>query len=151
MAAHRAPDQEEGLLGYCAEVFPRYARRLNLRRFRIPLFPPGYDLWADALKWIDESPPWPWRDPPELVDGLRALFHYRTGLILGDVRPYGGIWELGRRLFPCWVGFHPSRCRRSRQLARFYRALRLETYRGFHRDIREARAEEQRIANDDTT
>jgi hypothetical protein len=139
MAAHRTSvEEEEALLEHCAELFPRYARRLNLRRFRVPFFPPGYDLWADALKWLDESPIcWPWRDPPELVEALRVLWHYRTGLILGDVRPYAGCWELGRRLFPCWVGFHPSRCRRSRRLARFYRAIRLETWRGLRQSIDE--------------
>src|SRR5579872_6301718 len=127
MAVHRADEQEEAILAYCAEVMPRYTRRLNLRRFRIPLLPPFYDLLADALIWPEEAPFWPWpsgRDPPELVDGLRVLFYYRTGLILGDVRPYARIWELGQRLFPCWVGFHPSRCRRSRRLARSYRSAR---------------------------
>jgi hypothetical protein len=144
MAVHRARvEEEEALLEHFGEVFPRYARRLNLRRFRIPFFPPGYDLCADALKWLDESPIcWPWRDPPELVDGLRVLWHYRTGLLLGDVRPYGRTWELGRRLFPCWVGFHPSRCRRSRQLARFFRSARLEATREFNRSLREWPREE---------
>jgi hypothetical protein len=143
MAGHRARvEGEEAMLGECAEVLRRYARRLNLRRFRIPLLPPFYHLFADALVWLDEEPSWPWRGPFELSNALRPLFYYRTGLILGDVRPYGRIWELGRRLFPCWAGFHPSRCCRSRRLARLYRSARLEAHRTLHRDIRESQGEE---------
>jgi hypothetical protein len=142
MAVHRANEQEEEeMLGECAAVLRGCARRLNLRRFRIPLLLPYYHLLADALIWLDEDPPWPWRISFELSNALRPLFYYRTGLILGDVRPYGRIWELGRRLFPCWVGFHPSRCRRDRRLARLYRSARLEAHRTLHQDIRESQGE----------
>jgi hypothetical protein len=137
MAVHRAPEQEEAPFDP-GEVLRRYARRLNLRRFRIPLLPPDYHLLGDYLFWWDESPPW---DRWELRTSLGYLFHFRTGLILGDARPWAEFWELGRRLFPCWVGFHPSRCRRSRRLARVFRSARLEATRTLHRSIRELQRE----------
>jgi hypothetical protein len=77
-------------------------------------------MFAGALVWADECPRW-WR-LLELEDALGALWHYRTGLIIGEARPYAELWELGRQLFPHWVGFHPSRCRRSQWYAAIYQA-----------------------------
>jgi hypothetical protein len=101
------------------EVLRRHARRLNARWWRWPLVRPIYHVFADALFWIDEAPIW-W-GLPELENPLRCLWHYRTGLILGEARPFGELWELGKRLFPHWVGFHPSRCRPTRRYLVIYR------------------------------
>src|SRR5690349_4696155 len=109
------------------EVLRHYARRLNRRCWRWPLLGPSYHLLADALFWADEAPPW-WR-LWELENALRFLWHYRTGLILGEPRECGEIWELGKRLFPRWVGFHPSRCRPVRRHIVIYRAGRMAASR----------------------
>ena len=69
----------------------RNARKLNRRRWRWAFFGPGYHLFADALFWIDESPPWTWGGDSNFENALRLLWHYRTGLILGEVRPYGDL------------------------------------------------------------
>ncbi|WP_395743856.1 hypothetical protein [Prosthecobacter sp.] len=74
---------------------------------------------SDALVWPDETPD---ATPVRLIWALRMLFHHRTGLILGERWRFADEWELGLRLFPHWVGFHPSRCSVSPRLARIYRA-----------------------------
>ena len=106
-----------------AEVLAAHARRLNVRRLPWPL-PPCYDIMSDALVWFDEAY-LPWM-PVELVWALRPLWHYRTGLIIGEPRPYREWWDLGRRLFPLWRGFRPGRCQRSLWLAKLYRGGRAE-------------------------
>jgi hypothetical protein len=58
----------------------------------------------------------------ELIGPVRRLYYHRTGLILGEDWGQGEFWRLGRELFPNWVGFHPTRCNRSDELARIYRA-----------------------------
>jgi hypothetical protein len=108
-------------------VLQHYAQRLNRRWWRWPLLGPSYHLFAGALFWADEYPPW-WR-LPELEDALRVLWYYRTGLILGQPREYGEYWELGKQLFPRWVGFHPSRFRPDRRLIVFYRASHIASIR----------------------
>lgn len=102
----------------------RAAPLLNARRWRWPLLGPSYHLLADALVWIDEKPPWARKLRPA-EDALRCLLHHRTGLIIGEPRPFGELWELGLKLFPKWVGFHPSRRTPSRKLQVFYRASRI--------------------------
>lgn len=100
----------------------RRAPVLNRRSWRWPLVRPVYHVLADALYWPDEVPFW-----SRLGDGhdvLRCLWHYRTGLILGERWPFGEYWELGLRHFPRWVGFHPSRCSPSRRFEVIYRAGR---------------------------
>jgi len=92
------------------EVLRLHAARLNSRWWRWPFVGPEYHLFADALRWADEYPPW-W-GLSELENALRYLWHYRTGLILGEARKGIELWDLGKQLFPHWVGFHPSRCRR---------------------------------------
>ena len=91
------------------EVFRRHARLLNARWWRWPLLEPSYHLFADALVWADELP-FRWRRLG-IDHVLRPLWHYRMGLILGETRRFVELWELGKRLFPHWIGFHPSRCR----------------------------------------
>jgi hypothetical protein len=101
----------------------RYAPRLNARWWRWPLLDPTYRLLADALYWMDEAPPWGGLRRAE--NALRLLWHYRTGLILGEPRPFAEYWELGKRLFPRWVGFYPARCRPLRHYKILYRAGRI--------------------------
>jgi hypothetical protein len=110
--------------GWLEDDLRRHASYINARRWRWPLLGPSYHLLADALVWIDEKPPWAKKLRPA-EDALRCLWHHRTGLILGEERPFGELWELGRRLFPEWVGFHASRCTPSRKLQVFYRAKRI--------------------------
>jgi hypothetical protein len=114
------PNQPPAVDAETAEVLRLYAPRLNRRRWRWPLTGPVYHLMADALYWVDEVPLW--RKPWELQNAMRLLWHYRTGLILGESREYAEYWELGKQLFPRWVGFHPSRCQPSRRYIAVYRA-----------------------------
>ena len=105
------------------EVLLRHARRLNGRWWRWPFIGPEYHLFADALFWADEAPAW-WR-LWDLENALRLLWHYRTGLIIGEKRPGVELWELGKRLFPGWVGFHPSRSQPDRRNIVKYRAAKI--------------------------
>lgn len=114
-------DQEETL----EAVLRRHARRLNARWWRWPFLEPSYHVLADALYWADEAPPWPWARLREAENALRCLWYFRTGLILGEERPFAELWELGKQLFPLWVGFDPSRCRPNRRYQIIYRAGRM--------------------------
>jgi hypothetical protein len=109
------------------EVLRHYAHRLNRRSWRWPLLGPSYHQFADALFWLDELPPW-WH-LSDLENALRFLWYFRTGLMLGESREWGDLWELGRRLFPRWVGFHPSRCQPVRRHIVICRAGRIATSR----------------------
>lgn len=93
----------------------RYAKQLDSLRERQRFARPSYDVFGDALFWADEMPA---GNPTDLILALRGLFRHRTGLIIGKTRRRAELWELGRELFPNWVGFHPSR--RSPRLARIY-------------------------------
>jgi hypothetical protein len=98
-------------------------------------------MLADALIWLDEQ--WPLLDLPfEVISTMRTLFHYRTGLILGEPRRGRGCWEMGKRLFPRWVGFHPSRCKPSRWRTALYRAASAEAIRQLEEDFGEEAPEE---------
>jgi hypothetical protein len=96
------------------QLLQRHARRLNNRWWRWPLLGPSYHLLAGALDWADVTP-YCWGKWAEIDNTLRPLWHYRTGLIFGEARPFGELWGLGKRLFPRWVGFHVavhgSKCR----------------------------------------
>jgi hypothetical protein len=106
-------------------VFRHYANALNARSWRWPLLGPSYHLFADALYWIDEAPPLSKLRKAE--NALRFLWHFRTGLIMGEEREGAELWQLGKQLFPLWVGFHPSRCAPLRQYKIVYRAGRMAT------------------------
>ncbi len=107
-------------------VLRRYARRLNGRSWRWPFMQPFYDCLADALIWPDEKP---FRSRSDLPSALRPLYFYRTGMILGEARSRVEFWDLGKRLFPDWVGFAPERCRPSRRRIAIYRAGNIATLR----------------------
>lgn len=101
-------------------VLERYADRLDARWWPVPFAGPVYDCMSGALVWYDEKP---LRSPFSLHSALRMLWNYRTGLMIGEHRPETEpAWELGRRLFPRWVGFHPGRRRATRQRIVRYRA-----------------------------
>jgi hypothetical protein len=127
---------EEDVRRYLEPVLRRHACRLNARWWRWPLLGPSYHCFADALYWADEVAFW-WRRG-EVEDALRVLWHYRTGLILDEPRPFGTVWELGKRLFPNWVGFHPSRCQPARRYRVIYRAGCAATSRFLAKVEREA-------------
>lgn len=109
---------------WLADELRRNARALNARRRRWPLSGPSYYILADALAWADEAPPWPLSKIRGAENALRCLWHYRTGLILGEERPFAELWELAVQLFPRWVGFHPSRRLPSRRFRLIFRAGR---------------------------
>jgi hypothetical protein len=108
-------------------VLRYHARRLNGRNWHWPLLQPSFHTFAGALCWLDEYPVW-WR-LSELKNALRFLWHYRTGLMLGENREWGEFWELGLRLFPRWVGFHASRRCLTRRNWIIYRAGHIATIR----------------------
>src|SRR5262249_11962101 len=111
-----------------ALVLRYYAPYLNSRNWRWPLLGPSYHLFADALYWTDEAPPWS-KPARNVENALRFLWYYRTGLILGEARDHVEYWDLGKRLFPRWIGFHPSRCKPMRQYKVIYRAGCIATAR----------------------
>ena len=97
------------------ETLRRYAKQLNSLRKRQRFARPSYDIFGDALFWPDEVPT---SNPTDLLLALRGLFYHRTGLIICKKRGGAELWQLGLKLFPHWVGFHPSR--RSPRLATIY-------------------------------
>jgi len=100
-----------------------WSAHLNGIRQRRWFVHPFRDCMADALVWRDETDS---TTPVEVIWALRFLFHYRTGIIIGERRRHGEYWHLGRALFPHWVGFHPSRCQLSSRLAKRYHAAKNE-------------------------
>ena len=98
-------------------ILEHYAKHLDIICDLQPSAAPLFDGMSDALIWSDELTP---TTPTKLIWSLRPLFYYRTGLILGASRSGAERWQLGCRLFPHWVGFHPSRCCPSPELSRIY-------------------------------
>ena len=99
------------------QVLREWAIHLDGIRKRRWFVRPFRDCMSDALVWRDETVG---TTPVEVIWALRLLFHYRTGIIIGEPRPHGEFWQLGREIFPHWVGFHPSRCQFSLRLAEIY-------------------------------
>jgi hypothetical protein len=80
-----------------------------------------YDLMSDALVWSDER--LRNRKARELWC-MRAVFRYRTGLILGvELEEFREAWNLAKTAFPNWIGFTPERCNRNVSLEAEYRRL----------------------------
>ena len=79
-----------------------------------------YDLMGDSIIWTDELP-----DASTIRYSkstiLRVLQRYRTTLMLGtpDVT-LERYWDLGKKLFPNWPGFHSSRLQASPELVAHY-------------------------------
>jgi hypothetical protein len=99
-------------------MLQQYAGHLNSIRWRRWFARPFYEVMSDAIVWTGETNK---VTPVRLIWALRPVFHYRTGLILGEQRRFPDEWQLGLKLFPRWVGFHPSHCRPSPRLAEIYR------------------------------
>lgn len=121
-------------------VLRQHAHRLNGRSWRWPFIGPEYHMFADGLFWVDEAPPW-W-GLSDLENALRWVWHYRTGLILGQSREGAEFWELGKQLFPRWVGFHPSRCRPDRRHIVRYRVANIASIRCLNELLRDSDAEQ---------
>jgi hypothetical protein len=70
-----------------------------------------YDAMTESLVWRDELPP---RHLVAACNGLRPIFRYRASLSLMESDPeWECYWNLGKALFPNWIGFseiriHPS-------------------------------------------
>jgi hypothetical protein len=99
------------------ETLRRWAMHLDKIRNPSATAQPFVDCMSDALVWPDETDS---STPVQVIGALRFVRHYRTGLIIGEQRPHGEYWQLGRELFPNWVGFHPSRCDVSPRLSEIY-------------------------------
>ena len=99
------------------QTLREWAGHLDSIRTRRWFVRPFRDCMSDALVWPGETDR---TTPVQVIWALRFLFHYRTGIIVGEQRPHGEFWQLGRELFPHWVGFHPSRCQLSSRLAEIY-------------------------------
>lgn len=88
-----------------------------------------YDLFADALIWSDELPPFDEIEPPR-VWCLRPVFHFRTRLILAQASDlYREYWLDAHRLFPSWPGLHSERCKPNDELAAEFRRWRAKAWR----------------------
>jgi hypothetical protein len=98
-----------------------YADHLN--RIRWPRFGlPFYDLMSGGLVWTDETRHLFERTPTETIWALRALWAYRTSLMLGNPREeLAAYWRFGLSRFPRWVGFRPARRRATARLLEIYR------------------------------
>jgi hypothetical protein len=71
---------------------------------------PFYELMSGGLVWEDETRGILQRMPTEVIWALRALWAYRTSLMLGEPREeLAEFWEYGLAHFPRWVGFLPER------------------------------------------
>lgn len=78
---------------------------------------PFRDILADGLIWRDETIE---TTPFEVILALRLVWHYRTGLIIGEQRRFSETWQIAREMFPHWVGFRPDRYGPSTELAQLY-------------------------------
>jgi hypothetical protein len=80
---------------------------------------PFYELMSGALVWRDERR----RDTPvHVVWALRAVWAYRTSLMLGAPREeLAEFWQYGLKHFPQWVGFRPERREPTPELLETYR------------------------------
>lgn len=80
---------------------------------------PFYELMSGALIWRDETR----RDTPiHVVWALRAIWAYRTSLMLGKPRAeLAEFWRFGLAHFPRWVGFRPERREASPKLLAIHR------------------------------
>ena len=81
------------------------------------------DMMSGGLVWEDE----------QLFEGLsveqmgclRAIFYFRTSLILGKHdQSIEQLWKKLRLRCPQWIGFAPSRCEPSADLIRLYERLK---------------------------
>jgi hypothetical protein len=104
-----------------------YADHLN--RIRWPRFwLPFFDMMSGALVWTDETRYIVRRTPTEVIWALRALWAYRTSLMLDHPREeLAEYWRFGLSRFPSWVGFRPARRRATPRLLRIYRRGEVST------------------------
>jgi hypothetical protein len=78
-----------------------------------------YEIMSGALVWSDERNE---KTPVEVIWALRAIWGYRTSLMLNEPREeLKPTWDHGLSLFPKWVGFRPERRQPTPELLRIYR------------------------------
>jgi hypothetical protein len=83
---------------------------------------PFYDVMSGGLVWTDETRRFFRRTPTEVIWALRALWAYRTSLMLNEPREeLAGFWQYGLARFPRWVGFRPQRRKPTPKLLEIYR------------------------------
>src|SRR5258706_16482689 len=83
-----------------------YLNGIRGARFGLPI----YDLMSGGLVWMDETRRSFRRTPTEVIWALRALWAYRTSLMLNEPREeLAEFWRYGLAHFPRWVGFCPQR------------------------------------------
>jgi len=101
-----------------AKVLTAHAEHLNQICTPDPSASVFYELMSGALIWSDERD----ASPFEVVSALRAIFAYRTGLIIGKPRPeLEPLWQHALSLFPQWIGFRPDRRQPTTELLAAYR------------------------------
>jgi len=92
---------------------------------------PFYEIMSDAFVWDDEVVT---GLTPEQQGCLRALFRFRTSLIVQEADPrFEILWEHCRQACPKWIGFTPDRCFPNETLAEKYRANKRKSLRAVSR------------------
>src|SRR5688572_22563923 len=100
------------------DEYADHLNRIRWRRFGFPF----YDLMSGGLVWTDETRHLLRRTPTEVIWALRALWAYRTSLMLDNPREeLAEYWRFGLSRFPRWVGFRPARRRATPRLLEIYR------------------------------
>jgi len=118
-----AIEDHKDLNSYMREVLATHGPRLDRRRFPWLFAFAFYDEWSGGLAWTDELN-WVRRNA-EVSDLLRALWAYRTSLMLGkpheDDAALAEVWRMTQAQCPHWVGFRPGRRAPTPKLLRIYR------------------------------
>lgn len=82
-----------------------------------------YDVMSGALVWTDEK--LSIGLSAEQMGCLRALFRFRTSLIIGSPdRRFENLWNLLKSKCPQWIGFTLSRCSPTKALLNEYFRLK---------------------------
>ena len=78
-----------------------------------------YELMSGGLVWRDETT---LKFSTQFVGCLRALFAYRTSLMLGrHEEAFAPLWNQALKLAPNWIGFLPTRRQPTPELLAIYR------------------------------
>jgi hypothetical protein len=97
-----------------------------------------YDAITESTIWEDELPP-VIRARSEALWGIRPILRHRASIILGEPDPeWERCWQLGKELFPNWVGFIDSRVDPAPEIREFLRQRVVETRSAISRMISNA-------------
>ncbi len=90
-----------------------------------------YELSSDAFIWEDEGL---WELKLEMANAFKYVIHERMKLVIGDKNNNLGfirsanfdkrIFNMAKKYFPSWIGFHNSRCSYNPEIAE--RMLRIK-------------------------